>query len=619
MAEQLPVRKLVQRLRSLVRSRTSLASIGIFVAAIFFASMGTTAWWAIRSQTQSLKQGRLEQVASIGHVLSQTAEIMMANNELSAVRRIVSETSQTYNLKHCRIVLPSGQVVADTDPKQITLADLPATWMGSVPGQRGQTLETGQGKEGLVTEVFDLRMPGRGEAALMITAPIDPEASSSWPLQVKIGTISVGALIALLLLHRNMRMRVRAIFAVRQILLEQDLERMSLAAMEVDPRWGREAQAWNNLIRQTEQQREQLAMRQAGESLQNRRANDSDLNAACNALWQGLILVDKDLRAKYVNGAAAVLLQTDIQKILDTDVTGVLNNQEVLDAIRTAIDQPMCRRTIVEVEQAGEHATSVLRFVVRPVRREDPGVVMIVVEDVTQQRIADKSRGAFIANATHELRTPLTNIRLYVETALDEGARDAAVQADCLNVINQEAHRLERMVADVLSVAQIEAGTLQLKRDDVNLGQIFGDLEHDYVLQAKDKEIELAFDLPPNLPVIQADRDKVIAGLHNLLSNALKYTPAGGKVTVAVAVEPRQIVVEVTDTGIGISDEDTGRIFEKFYRAHDRRVLDVSGSGLGLAIAREVIRLHGGDITVQSEPDKGSTFTLVLPTNLEAA
>ena len=619
MAEQLPVRTLAQRLRSFVRGRTSLASIGIFVAAIFFASMGTTAWWAIRSQTQSLKQGRIEQVASIGHVLSQTAEIMMANNELSAVRRIVSETSQTHNLDHCRIVLPSGQVVADTNPKQITLLDLPATWTGSVPGERGQTFETGQGKEGLVTEVFDLRVPGRGAAALVITAPFNPGAAASWPLQVKIGSISVGALIALLLLHRNMRMRVRAILAVRQILLEQDLERTSLAAMEVDPRWGREAQAWNNLIRQTEQQREQLARRQAGESLQDLRANDSDLNAACNALWQGLILVDKDLRAKYVNGAAAVLLQTDIEKILSTDVTALLGDQEVLDAVRTAIDQPMCRRTIVEVERVGEHATSVLRFVVRPVRREDPGVVMIVVEDITQQRIADKSRGAFIANATHELRAPLTNIRLYVETALDEGAHDDAVQADCLNVINQEAHRLERMVAEVLSVAQIEAGTLQLKRDDVNLAQVFGDLEHDYVLQAKDKEIELAFDLPPNLPVIQADRDKVIAGLHNLLSNALKYTPTGGKVTVAVAIEPQQIVVEVTDTGIGISNEDTGRIFEKFYRAHDRRVLDVSGSGLGLAIAREVIRLHGGDITVQSEPDKGSTFTLVLPTNLEAA
>ena len=118
---------------------------------------------------------------------------------------------------------------------------------------------------------------------------------------------------------------------------------------------------------------------------------------------------------------------------------------------------------------------------------------------------------------------------------------------------------------------------------------------------------------------MKGDRDKIRLGLHNLIGNALKYTPAGGHVTVTVTVDQGRFVVDVADSGIGISAEDAERIFEKFYRARDRRVTQVKGSGLGLAIAREVIRLHGGDITVQSEPEKGSTFTLWLPIPPEAA
>jgi signal transduction histidine kinase len=175
------------------------------------------------------------------------------------------------------------------------------------------------------------------------------------------------------------------------------------------------------------------------------------------------------------------------------------------------------------------------------------------------------------------------------------------------------------MIVDILSVAEIEAGAMKLKKDDVRLEELFHELQADYAAQAEDKGIELTFNLPPKLPVIQADRNKVSLGLHNLLGNAMKYTPSGGKVSVNVALEPTRLVVDVVDTGIGISSEDRQRIFEKFYRAQDRRVTEITGSGLGLAIAREVVRMHGGDISVESELNKGSTFTLVLPLAKEAA
>jgi signal transduction histidine kinase len=238
---------------------------------------------------------------------------------------------------------------------------------------------------------------------------------------------------------------------------------------------------------------------------------------------------------------------------------------------------------------------------------------MVGIDDVTQQRVADEARNAFITQVTHELRAPLTNIRLYTEQAIEDGEQDPEMRGRCLNVISEEARRLEGIVTDMLSVAEIEAGTMNLRKDDVRLEMLIESLKADYSGLAGEKNITLEFKLPPKLPVIHADRDKIGLALHNLVNNALKYTPDGGRVEVKVDVKDGNMIIEVVDSGIGIAEADIGQIFERFYRANDPKVSAVTGSGLGLALAREVVRLHGGDIQVESEVGKGSTFSIVLP------
>jgi signal transduction histidine kinase len=276
-------------------------------------------------------------------------------------------------------------------------------------------------------------------------------------------------------------------------------------------------------------------------------------------------------------------------------------------------------RTAVELDKRGDNGSEVLRFTVRAIGQDDPTAAIIVVEDVTQQRVADESRNAFVTQVTHELRSPLTNIRLSAETAIEDGDQNPPVRAKCLNVINQEAKRLERVVSDMLSVAEIEAGTLELRKDDVRLDALFEELQSDYAAQANDRGIRLEFNLPPKLPVLKADRDKISLVLHNLVNNAIKYTRKGGRVIVNVDVEDGALLVDVIDTGIGIAKDDVDRVFQKFYRAKDPRVAEVTGSGLGLALARQVVRLHGGEVRVDSEPDKGSTFSVRLPIPARAA
>ncbi|MCZ6836436.1 MAG: HAMP domain-containing sensor histidine kinase, partial [Planctomycetota bacterium] len=168
-------------------------------------------------------------------------------------------------------------------------------------------------------------------------------------------------------------------------------------------------------------------------------------------------------------------------------------------------------------------------------------------------------------------------------------------------------------------VSEIEAGSIQLHKDDVRFDTVLEQLEADYQAMAQEKSIDLIFELPPKLPVLQGDRDKIVLAMHNLLGNAMKYTPNGGQVRIVVDSDEKQFTFQVNDSGIGINADELDCIFDKFYRASNSREGSVTGSGLGLALAREVISLHGGDITVESEIKKGSTFTMTLPVLAEAA
>ena len=203
----------------------------------------------------------------------------------------------------------------------------------------------------------------------------------------------------------------------------------------------------------------------------------------------------------------------------------------------------------------------------RPLRREDSCNALLTLEDMTQQRLADEARNSFVAQATHELRTPLTNMRLCIESALDDPSPEVGGVGKCLNMLNGEVRRLERMVGEMLSVAEIESGSLKMRSDDVRLDALFEGLRKEVEPMAAEKNIVLRFDLPPKLPVIQADRDKLVLATHNLIGNAIKYTPAGGSVTISIRADGSRMTVDVTDSGIGIRPEEQEQIFDRFYRA----------------------------------------------------
>lgn len=235
------------------------------------------------------------------------------------------------------------------------------------------------------------------------------------------------------------------------------------------------------------------------------------------------------------------------------------------------------------------------------------------IRDVTQQRLADEMRDQFLAAATHEFRTPLANIRAYAES-LDMGHDiDAESRKRFYNVIQSESVRLSQLVDDLLDISRMQAGALVLEERETDLERLVSEAAAKVQGQMGERKLQFRCELPPKFPKARVDKSKLVAALVNLLGNAAKYTPDGGRVTFRVDVNPSQVQFCVSDTGIGIAPEELPKIFDRFFRSNDDRVRDISGSGLGLALVQEVARLHGGELAVESELNHGSTFRLSIP------
>ncbi|GAB6157177.1 ATP-binding protein [Desulfotomaculum varum] len=222
----------------------------------------------------------------------------------------------------------------------------------------------------------------------------------------------------------------------------------------------------------------------------------------------------------------------------------------------------------------------------------------------------ERMRQELLANVSHELRTPLTTIRGFIQAILD-GIVEPQHQAKYLQLTYQEAGRLAKLTDDLLDLAKLQTGHLQLCKSEVDLSCLLEQIAESFSLNCTKKNILLKLDVKPNL-TIQVDPDRFRQVIINLLHNALKFTPAGGTITLTAQPQGEKVIIQVADTGIGIATEELNNIFEHFYKSDKSRNASQGGSGIGLYVAKQIIELHGGNIEVTSKINKGSTFTIVL-------
>jgi PAS domain S-box-containing protein len=345
----------------------------------------------------------------------------------------------------------------------------------------------------------------------------------------------------------------------------------------------------------------------------------SKLEQILNTLADGIAVTDENGVITFANSSLCGLFAvgTTGQALAGKRIEQCLGLKASDSRSAQLLDPSLRGRTlVVEIERAGDASQGMLRVARSPLRSADGktgGGHVWSIRDVTQQKLADRMRDQFVNAATHELRTPMTNIKAFAEMLADSEVSDVEQQKMFCNTINDEVTRLARFVDDLLHLSRMEVGSTSLRQQLTDMERLLGEVVQKVRPQLEKKGIAFEFDVPARLPELVVDKDKLTVALVNLLGNAAKYTPEGGRVRFHVEVSDSTIRIDVEDTGIGISEEELPKLCNKFFRSADPRVREESGSGLGLSLTSEIVRLHGGKLTIHSELNQGSTFTVMLP------
>ncbi len=246
------------------------------------------------------------------------------------------------------------------------------------------------------------------------------------------------------------------------------------------------------------------------------------------------------------------------------------------------------------------------------------GGVMAVIHDITEQRKLDDARREFVANVSHELRTPLTNIRSYTETLIDAaGDLPQETEIKFLGIVTSEAERMARIVTDLLTLSKLDYNQMDLRFTRFSTHAMLEAVYNAMVLNASEQGHSFQMEIPDTLPDMNGDRERLEQVIVNIVSNSIKYTPQGGHITLSARMQDERLLqIVVRDDGMGIPKNDVPRLFERFYRVDKARSREKGGTGLGLAIAKEMVEAHRGSIRLESELDKGTTVTILLPIDL---
>jgi two-component system phosphate regulon sensor histidine kinase PhoR len=345
------------------------------------------------------------------------------------------------------------------------------------------------------------------------------------------------------------------------------------------------------------------------ESFSRLAESSQQLEAVLEAMEEGVIAIDARRRVLCANRALCRLLGSEIRP--GVPLQEAIQNPEVIGAMERALASRVV--TVADLRY-GEPVRS-LKMSCSPMHtsaRQSSGAVA-VLHDVTDLERLENIRKDFVANVSHELRTPLTSIQGYAETLLESGLLFDARSRDFVDIIRKHAVRMAKLTADLLTLSRIELGRHEFRFTEMRPADAIVWALKSFQQVAQARNVELAAEEIPEQAWVMADSDAIHQVLLNLLDNALKYTPPGGKVTVSARPAKGMMEICVSDTGIGIAAEHLPRLFERFYRVDKARSRELGGTGLGLSIVKHIARAHGGDVRVVSEPGRGSSFFFTLP------
>lgn len=344
------------------------------------------------------------------------------------------------------------------------------------------------------------------------------------------------------------------------------------------------------------------------------------LTSILSYMTDGVLATNRRGQIIMVNEMAAKQLNVNPDEVLNTSILDLLSIGDEYDLRSLITEVP--ELTIDFQDENGEYLSLRVRFAL--IRRESGFIsgLVAVLHDTTEQDKEERERRLFVSNVSHELRTPLTSVKSYLE-ALDDGALSEPVAPDFVKVSLNETNRMMRMVTDLLSLSRIDNETSQLDIELTNFTAFITFILNRFdKIKSQSQEDTKKYELIREYPItpiwVEIDTDKMTQVIDNILNNAIKYSPDGGKIKVGMKTTDAQLIISISDEGLGIPKKDLPRIFDRFYRVDKARSRAQGGTGLGLAIAKEIVKQHKGFIWAKSEYGKGSTFTIVLPYDKDA-
>lgn len=331
------------------------------------------------------------------------------------------------------------------------------------------------------------------------------------------------------------------------------------------------------------------------------------IEAILQNMTDGVIAFDTDGKITHINATAKKMLKINgVERYRFDKLFSVIGADILLGDLIYLGERRNCEREVIK-----DNLALKLNFAVFDDERNKTSGVLVVLHDITKQQKLENSRREFVANVSHELRTPLTTIKSYAETLLDF-VKENKTAASFTNTILNETDRMTRLVKDFLILSSLE-NSESLNKNMFSLKTMIHDVVSTMSLVASEKGHRLQFKQFSELPEFYGDSDKLEQVLYNIISNSIKYTPNGGKITVNAGKVYHEIKIEVRDTGIGIPEKDLARIFERFYRVDKARSRELGGTGLGLAISKSIVESHGGQIQIESAPGEGTSVLISLP------
>jgi signal transduction histidine kinase/ActR/RegA family two-component response regulator len=345
--------------------------------------------------------------------------------------------------------------------------------------------------------------------------------------------------------------------------------------------------------------------------------------AVLTSIADGVVVNDVAGSVTLINRAAAQLLAVDPQAATGRPARSLFQSFStkgrltIVDAMDRLYADPYSAEysagiteTIIEV------GLRVIQAHLSPVLTETGEFlgIVTVLRDITREVEAERAKTDFVSNVSHELRTPLTSIKGYSDLLLCDavGALNSQ-QRHFVKIIQSSSDRLTSLINELLDISRIESGRLKLDTKPVQLEKVLHSVADMIQPQCDKKNLRLSLSIEPKVGLVLGDENRLTQVVTNLVSNACRYTPEGGSITLALSNSSNIVQVDVTDTGIGIASEDQAKVFQRFYRVNTPAVQEVAGTGLGLPISKMLVEMHGGRMWVESEMGKGSTFTFILP------